>query len=315
MERRIINMNKAVIIGGRGKVGSYLVPMLVNDGFSVVNVSRGITEPNVVNSAWQDVEQLTLDRETAGFEKKIAALSADCVIDMICFENSDMEKLIDKLTGNVGHYLVCGSVWMHGKSMCVPTKEEENRQPPDHYGQQKSLMDLTVAERFRKSGFPGTVVHPGHIVCPGAIPINPQGFRTLSTFEKLKAGEPISLPNFGMETLHHVHASDVAGVFLAAIKAGKPSFGEGFHAVSPAAVTLYGYAIEAATWFGKEASLRFEPFDEWKKHFCEADVAETHEHIFRSPSCSMEKAKRVLDFTPKYSSYDAIRECIASLGL
>jgi len=308
-------MKKAVIIGGRGKVGSYLVPLLVDNGFSVVNISRGVTKPYIDNDAWQEVTQLTLDRESEGFEKKIAALQADCVIDMICFENSDMERLIDRLTGGIGHYLVCGSIWMHGKSTTVPTKEEENREPPDHYGQQKSLMEYTLAERYIKSGFPGTAVHPGHIVCPGDIPVNPQGFKGLSAFEKLKAGEPLSLPNFGMETLHHVHASDVAGVFFAAIKAGKPSYGEGFHAVSPAAVTLFGYAVEAAKWFGKEAFLRFEPFDEWKKNFSETDAETTHEHIYRSPSCSMEKAKRVLDFTPGHTSFEAIRECIASFDL
>jgi len=44
-------MRKAVVIGGRGKVGGYLVPMLVNDGFEVICVSRGQTEPFVKNDA------------------------------------------------------------------------------------------------------------------------------------------------------------------------------------------------------------------------------------------------------------------------
>jgi len=307
-------MKKAVIIGGRGKVGSYLVPALVESGFSVVNISRGITKPNIESPAWKDVEQLTLDREADGFADKVAALSADCVIDMICFENSDMNALIDRLSGNVGHYLVCGSIWIHGRSRTVPVKEEESRDPPDHYGQQKSLMDYSITARFQDSGFPGTAIHPGHIVCPGDVPINPQGFKGLSAFTALRDGESLRLPNFGMETLHHVHASDVAGVFMAAIKAGKPAFGEGFHAVSPAAVTLYGYAVEVAGWFSKEARLLFEPFDKWKNHFSDSDAEATLEHIHRSPSCSMEKAHRLLGFTPEFTTYEAVRECIASFG-
>ena len=115
--------------------------------------------------------------------------------------------------------------------------------------------------------------------------------------------------------MHHIHASDVAGVFLAAIRAGKVSFGEGFRAVSPAAVTLYEYATQVAQWFGREADLRFESFDVWKRNVSDQDTAATHEHIFRSPSCSMEKAKRLFGFTPGYTSFDAIRECIASFGL
>jgi len=308
-------MKKAVIIGGRGKVGSYLVPMLVNDGFSVTNVSRGVTEPYVENEAWQDVIQLTLDRESEGFEHKIAALSPDCVIDMICFENSDMEKLIDKLSGSVGHYLACGSIWIHGISETVPLKEDECRCPLEHYGEQKSLMDFTLTRRYRESGFPGTAVHPGHIVCPGDPPVNPLGFKDNSVFETLKNGEPLYLPNFGMETLHHAHASDVAGVFFAAVKTGKPSYGEGFHAVSKSAVTLYGYASEVARWYGKEALLNFEPFDEWKNRVSEEAAANTYEHIRRSPNCSMVKAKELLGYSPVFSTYEAVKECIASFGL
>jgi len=308
-------MKKAVMLGGRGKVGSYLVPMLVNDGFSVTNVSRGITRPYVDNKAWQEVTQLTLDRDAEGFEDKIAALSPDCVIDMICFENSDMEKLIDRLSGNTGHYLACGSIWIHGISDTVPLKEEECRTPLEHYGEQKSLMDFTITRRFRESGFPGTAVHPGHIVCPGDVPISPMGFKNNAVFETLRDGKPLWLPNFGMETLHHAHASDIAGVFFAAIKAGQPAFGEGFHAVSKAAVTLHGYASEVARWYGKEALLNYEPFDVWKHRVSEEEAADTYEHIRRSPNCSMDKAKRLLNFSPQYSTYEAVKECIASFGL
>lgn len=308
-------MKKALIIGGRGKVGSYLVPMLAEDGYHVVNVSRGTKQPYVENKAWDSVEQLTLDRSKAGFEEKIVSVGADVVIDMICFEASDMAKLIDALEGKVSHYLVCGSVWMHGRSNEVPVLEHECREPLDHYGIEKDKIDKMITARFQKTGFPGTAVHPGHIVCPGDVPVNPQGFKGNETFEALRDGKPLLLANFGMETVHHVHASDVAGVFFAAIKAGKPAFGEGFHAVSPRAVTLRGYAEEAASWFGKTAKLEFLPYDEWKtKGFDEEQQFFTWDHAQHSPSASMQKAKELLGFAPKYTSYEAIKECLRSFG-
>ena len=118
-----------------------------------------------------------------------------------------------------------------------------------------------------------------------------------------------------METLHHVHAKDVAGVFLAAVKAGKPAFGQGFHAVSPRAVTLRGYAAEVAGWYGRTADLRFEDFEAWQRRMGEDLAGQTLSHITHSPSASMEKAKRLLGFEPEYTSYRAVRECIASFGL
>jgi hypothetical protein len=36
-------------------------------------------------------------------------------------------------------------------------------------------------------------------------------------FEKLANGEELQIPNFGLETVHHVHADDVAQAFECAI--------------------------------------------------------------------------------------------------
>lgn len=307
-------MKKAVVIGGCGKVGSYLVPMLVEAGFAVTTVSRGQTQPYVKAAEWEKVQKVVLDRKNEAFAASVAALEPDVVVDMICFTEKDMLSLIEALRGKVEHYLVCGSMWMHGRSAQVPVSEEECRTPMETYGIEKEKMDRAIAREWAQNGFPGTIFHPGHIVCPGDVPINPQGCKSLEAFRTLRAGEPLCLPNFGMETLHHVHAKDVAGLVFAAIRAGEPSFGEGFHAVSPRAVTLAGYAQEAASWYGKEADLRFEPYDEWKRRMSEEDAASALTHMLHSPSGSMEKAARLLGFVPQYTSYAAVRECLQSFG-
>ena len=176
-------------------------------------------------------------------------------------------------------------------------------------------MDLAIAREFRDGGFPGTIVHPGHIVCPSDIPINPQACKSLEAFKILKSGEALWLPNFGMETVHHVHAADVAGLFMAAVKAGKTAYGEGFHALSPRALSLRGYAAAAAAWYGRKADLRFEPYDTWKNRFSPKDAEATLTHILHSPSGSMKKAEQLLGFRPKYTSLEAVRECLASFDL
>jgi len=303
-------MKKAVIIGGKGKVGTYLVPMLCEDGFEVTNVSRGNSAPFVPHGCWSSVEQLSLDRSNPDFAKKIAELEPDVVADMICFKESDMAALTDALEGKVGHYLVCGSVWIHGQGSVVPSSEEDDLKPFGEYGIEKLKMVRTLQKKYALSQFPGTEVHPGHIVGPGHLPVNPQGNKDPKVFSDLIHGNTVCLPNFGMETIHHVHAYDVAGVFRAAIRGGSVSYGQHFHAVSPAAITLRGYAEAVASWFGKEANLTFAPFDVWKKEIDPKEAEMTYDHILRSPSHSMEKAKRLLGFTPRYSSLEAVRECL-----
>jgi nucleoside-diphosphate-sugar epimerase len=75
-------------------------------------------------------------------------------------------------------------------------------------------------------------------------------------------------------------------------------------------VTLRGYAREVASWFGREANLVFKPFDEFRKDVTETDADATYNHILRSANHSMEKAKRLLGFTPGYSSFEAVKESL-----
>jgi nucleoside-diphosphate-sugar epimerase len=306
---RII-VKRVVIVGGKGKVGTYLVPMLVNDGFEVINVSRGDSKPFIAHGCWDSVKQVDLDRNDPEFPEKIASLKPDIVVDMICFKEYDLSALIAALQGQVEHYLVTGSVWCHGTSCVVPNSEDEDLNPFGEYGIEKLKMAQTLKRQHALSHFPGTIIHPGHIVGPGHLPINPQGNQNPKVFEALIHAQPVVIPNFGMETVHHVHATDVAGIFRAAIRVGSPSYGQSFHAVSANAVTLRGYAKEVASWFGKQANLVFKPFDEFKNDVTQTDANATYEHILRSSNHSMDKAKRLLGFVPSYSSFEAIRESL-----
>jgi len=80
--------------------------------------------------------------------------------------------------------------------------------------------------------------------------------------------------------------------------------------VSAAALTLRGYAENAALWFGREARLVFRPFEEWKRGVGEREAAVTLDHIAHSPNCSIAKARRLLGYAPRYSSLEAVREAV-----
>ena len=60
------------------------------------------------------------------------------------------------------------------------------------------------------------------------------------------------MPHLGLETLHHVHAEDVARAFVDALCNRPAAVGEEFHIVSPQALTMRGYAESMAA-----CSLRF----------------------------------------------------------
>jgi nucleoside-diphosphate-sugar epimerase len=187
------------------------------------------------------------------------------------------------------------------------------RRPFGDYGIAKAQIESYLIDIARKEAFPATVIHPGHIVGPGWEPLNPEGHFNPRVFTALARGEEVRLPNFGLETVHHVHADDVAQAFMGAIANWSACVGEAFHAVSPAAVTLRGYAEAMAAWFGREARIRYLPWDEWKGGHSALEIAQTHDHIAHSPSCSIAKAQRLIGYAPRYASLEAVREAVTWL--
>jgi nucleoside-diphosphate-sugar epimerase len=144
--------------------------------------------------------------------------------------------------------------------------------------------------------------------------LNPAGHFNPDVFSTLAQGKELALPNFGLETVHHVHADDVAQMILKALANWSRSVGEAFNAVSPAAVTLRGYAEAMAAWFGKEPKLKFLPWPDWKAmQTSETDATATWEHIARSPCHSIEKGRRLLGYEPRYSSFAAVEEAVGWL--
>jgi nucleoside-diphosphate-sugar epimerase len=307
-----------VVIGGTGHVGTYLIPRLVEAGYDVTVISRGNRSPYTPHKAWNKVKVVNLDRkmeENSGtFGPKIRALDPDIVIDMICFELESAQHLVDTLRDRVMHFLHCSTCWVHGKTVQIPISEEQPRQPIGDYGIKKAAIESYLHRQARSTGFPEACILPGHIVGPGWVPLNPQANFNPAVYSALASGTKVSLPNNGLEVVHHVHADDVAQLFMLALSHWNAAVGESFHAVSPAAMTLRGYAESVAAWFGKEADLDFVPFSEWKQGVSSQDAAATDGHLIHSPNCySISKAQQRLGYAPRYTSLQAVYESLSWL--
>src|SRR5574344_1409330 len=198
---------KVVVTGAMGHIGTYLIPMLVQYGFDVVTVTRGLSKPYVKDVAFEKVEKICLDREKdSDFAKKIAELEPEIVVDLINFHFDDTQKMFEALKDTkISHYLFCSSIWAHGRVESLPADPNSiTKQPLDEYGINKFKSEMYLKEQFRQNSFPSTIIMPGQISGPGWIIINPWGNTNTKIFEKISRGEKIYLPNWGMETLHHV---------------------------------------------------------------------------------------------------------------
>ncbi|MEU8224271.1 NAD(P)-dependent oxidoreductase [Kribbella sp. NPDC048915] len=313
MNRRLEGVVRVVVIGGSGHIGSFLVPRLVRAGHEVVTISRGARTPYVDAPEWQQVRTVLADRQQEDrdgtFGDRVAELRADVVVDLVCFTLESATALVDRLRGEIGHLLHCGSIWRYGPSHKLPIAEgSDSAAPPsDEYGIQKDrIARMLKAE----SGLATTSLHPGHIVGPGWHPIGPLGNLDPAVWRTLSAGEPLRIPGLGTELMNHVHADDVAQAFDLAITHRDAAAGEDFNVVAPTALTVRGYAEIAASWFGHTAVLESVSWDDFRHSTAPDHADASWAHLHRSQCCSIEKAKSLLGYSPRYEPEEAIRESI-----
>lgn len=305
-------MSRIVVIGATGHVGSYLVPRLVRAGHDVVALSRGIRDPYVSAPEWRRVEHVVVDREVedgAGvFGERVAALGADAVVDMLCFTPESARQLVEALRATRPLLVHCGSIWVHGPAARVPVTEDEPRTAFGDYGAGKAAVEAVLHRESLAGGVPSVVLHPGHITGPWSS-ITPAGNLNLDVWRRLALGDPLSLPDLGLGVLHHVHADDVAQAFERAL-ARPAAIGSSFHIVSEQAMTLRGLAAGVAGWFGHEAALEFVDWAEFEQRVGAEHAGVTREHVARSIAASIDRARDVLGYQPRYSSLEALHESL-----
>jgi nucleoside-diphosphate-sugar epimerase len=244
--------------------------------------------------------------ESAGeFGTVVAGLRPDAIADLTCFSTAQAQQLVESLDGQ--QLVHTGSVWSYGPSMLVPTTEDAPKHPYGDYGVAKWAIEkyLMSQNRVRAS-----VVHPGHISGPGWMPIGPAGNVDPLVIESLQADGSCVLPDRGGETIHHVHAEDVAGLHQACLEQPDAASGQSFNSVCTQALTLRGYAELVARHFGHEPKLQFMPWPQFATTLDPEHVELTMDHIGRSPMFSMDKARTLLGFVPKHSVTDTVLEAI-----
>lgn len=301
---------RVVVIGGSGHIGTFLVPRLVRAGHETINLSRGSRTAYASAPEWEQVRQVAADREAEDFGDRVAGLRPDVVVDLICFTLDSATALVGRLRGATGHLLHCGSVWRFGPSHRLPISEENGTAPVGEYGIQKDRIARMLKAETAAGGLVTTSLHPGHIVGPGWHPVGPVGNLDPAVWHTLSAGRPLRIPGLGAELMHHVHADDVAQAFERAIEHRDAAAGEDFNVVAPTALTVRGYAQVAAGWFGQAAMLEPVTWEQFRRDTAAEHAEASWEHLYRSQCLSIDKARRLLGYSPRYEPEAAVLESV-----
>ena len=156
---------------------------------------------------------------------------------------------------------------------------------------------------------PSVILHPGHISGPGWPVITPAGNLDPEVWRRLAVGEPLALPDLGLGVLHHVHADDVAQAFERAL-ARPAAIGASFHVVSEQAMTLRGPGRRRGGLVRARAGARPGRLGGVRAPRGAEHAHATREHVERSIAASIDRAREVLGYQPRYSSLDALYEAL-----
>ncbi|MDX3638159.1 NAD(P)-dependent oxidoreductase [Streptomyces sp. MB09-02B] len=182
--------------------------------------------------------------------------------------------------------------------------------PVGEYGIRKDRIARMLKDETASGGLVTTSLHPGHIVGPGWHPVGPLGNIDPTVWYTLSAGQPLRIPGVGVESMHHVHADHVAQAFERAVEHRDAAAGEDFNVVAPTALNVRGYAHTAAGWFGQTASLEPVTWEQFRQTTPPDHAEVSWEHLYRSHCLTIEKARTLLDYAPRYEPETAVLESV-----
>lgn len=308
---------KALVIGGSGYVGSELCRQLKERGDQVatLNRSRG-SERLPVETIQADItnrDELNHALKDRRFDViyHVASLPGDSgdPVQMMRVNIMGLTHMLDyaRLTG-IKRFVLSSSIsayeWYPATKFNVPdhmpVDEEHPCRPKDLYSSSKRMQEILALTFYHQYQVPVVVLRLTAVVGPGGRG-GGRGWREFA--QQLHEGKPVQIPHFSLdEVCHYVDLRDVGRMHIIASEHPK-AVGQIFNCCGSKSTAGHAFASILKRHF---PGIQVETGFPWS-------MAQGQKIEF-----DMSKAKRLLNFTPKYSIEDsilAIKQWIENSGL
>jgi nucleoside-diphosphate-sugar epimerase len=297
---------KVCVIGGTGHMGQFLVPTLVRGGYDVTVMTSGRTQVGK-DPAWSKVKFLQgrYVRNDKSWYDLIAGTGCEVLIDML---GNDLPGVYQATKKTCKHLLACGSVWMFGPPVVVPT-------PPETQGPcQFDVYTLRYREiqetrkQARQDGIAFTAVMPPNVCGPGKIPIDAKGGRDIQVHQSMKEGRPVFLPEGCNTLVGPCDAVDIADIFALAVAKRDRAADEVFNAGAAYALTAPKLMEAFGHIYGTRIPCEFVPMNKYVNEILPDLGANYHFLHHMCPDISRTQIK--LGYQPKYTPEETLQRAI-----
>ncbi|MCK5843557.1 MAG: NAD-dependent epimerase/dehydratase family protein [Victivallales bacterium] len=244
---------RILVLGATGEIGGRIARLAVDAGHDVVGVTRGQNKRETVDLT--GVEMMAGSKRDETFVRDVLAkLKIDVVIDSV--PSIDDVEMYHKYFKDVGNILYCSSTGTFVPLRYMPANENHpwHEQTPVNFWPQ-CQRDAHILDLWETEKFPGTVLRPTNIIGEHRIPLELWGGRDIEFFKKLKAGEPLYIPECGKILLQSGYNWDLASAFVKALDHPDAIQGEVYIISCKCAITLERYLQTAVDFFNSKSDI------------------------------------------------------------
>jgi len=309
---------KVLITGGAGFIGSHLVDRLINDGYDVVvldnffsgrreNLSRYFGKANfcLIEGDIRNRIHVKNALKNVDYVFHLAAIvSVDFSIKKPLLVNDvnvkgTLNVLEESLKAGVKRFVLASSCAVYGEHVKLPVAEDHPTMPLSPYGVSK-LAAEHYCRLFSKVYGLETVCLRFFNVYGSRQKGGSYGGVITKFIERLRKGKNLMVFGDGTQTRDFVYVSDVVEAMLLSIK-GEKCVGETINIASGVETSINELVKILGSYFNLKDK---------RPIYVKAKPGE----IYRS-CADLERAKKLLNYEPKFSLVDGLKRMLADEGI
>ncbi|MGE5493698.1 MAG: SDR family oxidoreductase [Burkholderiales bacterium] len=227
---------RALFIGGTGTISSAVSALAIEKGIELYLLNRG-NRPGFVPKKAKVITADINDEENV--KRQISGLNFDVVADFIAFEPAHVLRDWRIFGGSIKQYIFISSASAYQKPLSSPVITESTplSNPFWDYSRNKIACEEALMEKYRREGFPVTIVRPSHTYGDTSVPVAIHGRNgSFSVVERIRKGKKVIVHGDGTSLWTLTHNTDFAKAFVG-IMNNPHAIGEAYNITSDELLT------------------------------------------------------------------------------